>query len=334
MNIYEIAKLANVSPSTVSKVINGKDEISDATKKLVLEVIREYDFHPRISTNISDKIGVFFRKSEYSVFTSPYMNTLLIGLSDYFFDWGYDLLLMPSNKIPVDKQRFRVFCHKQRMGGGVFLDLHAEDDYVQKIDGIIPMVTINAQFAGEQMYSVSSDDYSGACKAMQLLLDMGHRRIGFAYIDPHYQAHSQRLKGYKDMLTKNGIAVDNDLLFDASITSERQFQMIVENWERMGKLPTAIIAMNDQEAIKIISYLRGMGRRIPEDMSIIGFDNYPYLEHESPPLTTVAQPIYDLGKNAAMILCKCLNNRANEIGGPNCVLEETLIVRRSVSGIT
>lgn len=331
MNIYEIAKLANVSTSTVSKVINGKDDVGVETKNRVLSIMKEHGYKPKISANLHNNIGIFFRTSQGNMFTSSFLNELLAGISEYFFTRDYGLLMMPTDKIPVDRKNFRVFCHKQRMAGGIFLDLTTDDNYIEQIDGVVPLVTINAKFQGEQLYSVMSDDYSGCTQAIKYLISMGHRRIAFGTAGMDFLSHQMRLQAYKDVLTCNGIDVDSRLIF-STYYSERDFEMIYENWKKFDIMPTAIVAINDQEALKIMSLLKAWSLKIPQDMSIVGFDNYSFVEHLSPPLTTVRQPLNEVSKQAASILYACITH-GNKGLKRQYMLDEELIIRRSVADI-
>ncbi len=331
MNIYEIAKLANISTSTVSKVINGKDDVSAGTKNRILSIMKENDYKPKISASVHNNIGIFFRTSQGNMFTSSFLNELLAGISEYFFTRDYCLLMMPTDKIPVNRKNFRVFCHKQRMAGGIFLDLSSDDNYIEQIDGVVPLVTINARFQGEQLYSVISDDYSGCTQAVSYLINMGHRRIAFGTSGMNFLSHQMRLQGYKDVLTHNGIDVDSRLIF-STYQSEREFKMVCEKWKSMDIMPSAIIAINDQEALKIMSFLKAWSVKIPQDMSIVGFDNYSFVEHLSPPLTTVRQSLSEVSRQAASILYACITNGNQDIQR-QYVLDEELIIRRSVANI-
>lgn len=331
MNIYEIAKLSNVSTSTVSKVINGKDDVSAETKNRILSIMKENGYKPRISASLHNNIGIFFRTSQGNMFTSSFLNELLAGISEYFFTRDYCLLMMPTDKMPVDRKNFRVFCHKQRMAGGIFLDLSNDDNYIEQIDGIVPLVTINARFRGEQLYSVVSDDYSGSAQAVEYLISMGHKRIAFGTSGMNFLSHQMRLQAYKDVLSRHDIPIDNRLIF-STYQSERDFKLVYEKWEKLDIMPSSIVAINDQEALKMMSFLKAWSVKIPQDISIIGFDNYSFVEHLSPPLTTVRQPLNEISKRAASILYECITHGGQGIP-QQYVLDEELIVRRSVADI-
>ena len=326
MNIYDIARLAGVSPSTVSKVINGRTEIGEETKSRIQAIIQQYGYVPKISANTPTNIGVFTHLD--NLFTSSYLNELLAGISEYFFPRDFGLLMLPAEQTHLDRKRFQVFCHKQRLAGGVFLDLVYDEGYVEQIAGVVPLVTINAEFQGEDLYAVMSDDYKGCTQAVEYLVSMGHRRIAFGTIGLNHFSHKLRMQAYKDVLTKHGIPIDNRLIFLVT----RDFETIYDNWDDMNIMPTAIVALNDQEALKIMSFLQSRNREVPRDMSIVGFDNYSFAEHLSPQLTTVRQPLHDVSKQAATILYERILH-SNRQFDRKYMFEEELIVRRSVADI-
>ena len=136
------------------------------------------------------------------------------------------------------------------------------------------------------------------------------------------------MQAYKDVLTKHGIPIDNRLIFLVT----RDFETIYDNWDDMNIMPTAIVALNDQEALKIMSFLQSRNREVPRDMSIVGFDNYSFAEHLSPQLTTVRQPLHDVSKQAATILYERILH-SNRQFDRKYMFEEELIVRRSVADI-
>ncbi len=331
MNIYEIAALADVSVSTVSKVINGKSEISETTRNHVLQIMKDNNYQPKISTNTPNNIAVFFRPTQGNPFQSPYIEELLRGLSDYFFSRDYNLLVLSSEKIPLDKKDFQVFCHKQRIAACVFLTLTTDDNYIEQIAGPVPIAVINADFSGENLFSVMSDDYAGALQAAEFLFSMGHRRIAYCVSELRFLSHQMRMKAYRQTLEKHGVPFDERLVYSCLI-SEKDFCTTFENWERQGITPTAIMAVDDMEALKMMSYLKSMGKKIPQDVSIIGFDNYSFVEHLSPPLTTVRQPIYDVSRQAAAVLFSCISGSGSNLQR-KFMLSGSLVVRRSVADI-
>ncbi|MDR1692705.1 MAG: LacI family transcriptional regulator [Oscillospiraceae bacterium] len=326
MSIYDIAKLAGVSVSTVSKVINKRGVVAESTKNRVMSVMMEHDFRPKIGVNELTNIGLFSHVG--NIFTSAFLNELLAGITEYFFERNYGVLLLPTDRIPRDRRAFRIFCHKERLAGGIFLDLATTEDYVKQIDGVVPLVTVNSRHQGEMLYSVLSDDYDGCTQAIEYLFRMGHRRIAFGTTGTNYLSHRMRLQAYRDVLRDHELEPDERLIFSVF----RDFSAVYDGWLKAELAPTAIVTINDQEALRLISLLKARGLRIPSDISVVGFDNYSFVEQISPPLTTVRQPLYEVSRQAASIIYTYVTEGPKRLK-PEYVLSQELIVRSSVADI-
>lgn len=332
MNIYTIAELAGVSPSTVSKVINNKGSVSAGTRRRILDIVAENNFQPRTCSNIASNIALFFRRSQGDVFASSYGNAIVSGISSYFIDKLRNLLFISTNKIPLDRIQFQTFCHHNHIDGAIFLNATTQDTYISELSGIVPFVVVGLEMSGQDLHSVYPNDYQGSHDAITYLLEMGHRNIAFPVLDQAYYAHARRLEAYKDVLRDYGIPLNPRYLFDSDKFSETDFRMLWGSWEQLDMLPTAIMCSNDDTAVLLLSHLRQFGVRIPEDISIVGFDDYSYSVYLSPALTTVRQPIGQLGWEASRILDERINNRIIPQSS-SIVLPEELIIRHSVKKI-
>ena len=331
MSIYTIAKLAKVSPSTVSKVINGKEGVGEQTREIILKIIREQEYTPKISANKANSIALFMRP-EGNVFESEYLTRTLRGLSDKFFEKGYDMQLISSYKVPKDKNEFKVFCHTQRILACVFMDLKLDDHFVSNIAGVVPIVTINRKAQGEDVYSLSSNDYEGSRQAMRYFHEMGHTKIAFVTLDLSFKSHKERYAAYCDSLKEFNIPYKEDYIFDEVTFSK--LKLTIENLEQRNDLPTAILCMNDQEAIKTITVLNDLNKRVPEDISVVGFDDYDFSEHMTPQLTTVRQQIYEMGNKAASIIIDRTTQKiVYDKNNADFTFDTRLNVRRSVKNL-
>jgi len=334
MSIYEIAKIAGVSPSTVSKVINGKGNISDKTRKKILDIVDKTDFQPKTSAVQSyNNIAVIYRKSQGNIFSSSYTNTLLSGIESYFFDRELNLILVGSDKLPADRESFRLFCNKNRIIGAIFLQLKSIDRYILNIDNIIPIVVVNGQVEARKIVSIISDNFKGSYDAMKYLLEMGHRKIAVTVLDQQYLCHVDRLRAYYKIHEDYGLEIDKSYLIDENNMHGLSFKMLFDSWKQKNNVPTAIFALNDDTAISISSLLGTMEVSVPEDISMVGFDDYPYSIHLSPALTTVYQPIHDMGYLAASVVDECICNPEAAEKQNLHIFKEKLIIRHSVKKI-
>lgn len=305
MNIYQIAKLAEVSPATVSKVINGRPGVGNAVRQKVLDTIEAHNFVPKTSVSIQNNVAVIFRANDTTagIFYSDYMIGIMRGLCEYVFDHNYNVVLFPSVVLPKNRSQFAMFCKMQRIVGCAFGNLTRDDHYIEDIAGIVPIVMFNAQYQGDMLYSICSDDYGGMYRTIQYLRNMGHRRIAIGSVGLWYLSNFNKLKAYHQAVRDFGLVEDQDYIIDFDYYDSFSICALVERLRNSGRLPTAFLTMNDEEAVRLITTLKFMGLRCPEDISVVGYDDYPYSSHTQPALTTVKQALYEMGKAAGKLVC-------------------------------
>ena len=331
MNIYEIAKEANVSTTTVSRVINSKEGVGNETRKKILKIIENHNFQPRLSANRVDNIA-FFYKSYSRNFISNYVVQLLNGVNYVVQDYGYNLLLVPVDRIPKSIDEFKSYCYKRKISAGVFANLSFNDAYIDLYENILPIVTIGCQSRSKKISYVKSDNVKGAFLATDYLIKSGHKNILFLAADISIPDHYERLIGYEKAFEENGMqSVKENIIQYQSQTS---LQLSLENLlgDNRPNKPTAAFICDDNEVIRCMSLLEKMNYSIPNDFSIVGFDDYEFSVHLSPPLTTVKQPIFEMGETSARMIINMLENKNIEPQG--VVLDTSLIIRKSVAPLS
>lgn len=307
MNIYKIAELANVSAATVSKVINNRPGVSEDVRRKVLNCIEANNFTPRTIVNAQNNIAVIFRSNDSigSLFYSEYMICIMRGLCEYVFDHNYLITVFPSIMVPKTKSEFSIFCKKHKIVGCVFGNLRLEDNYIEEISGVVPLVLMNAVFKGDMVYSVCSDDYNGMYSAVRYLYEMGHRRIAIGAVGAMYYANHQKLMGFKQAVKDFGLGNDYENFFDFDSFDPIDFCEKYKSLKEADRLPTAIACMNDEETFRAINALRIINVDCPKDISFVGYDDYEYSSMVFPALTTVKQELYAMGKVAGKLACGC-----------------------------
>jgi len=332
MNIYQIAKKAGVSTTTVSRVINDRDGVGEDTRKRILELIESTNFQPRISSNNLDNIA-FFYKSYPNSFISPYIVRLLNGVNNIVQDFGYNCLLVPLDRIPKFKDEFASYCRKKKIAAGIFANLSFTDDYIQSFENIIPIVLIGSEIKGSNLIGVVSDNENGAFQATSHLIENGHQEILLIASDLAIPDHYSRMLGYKKAMNENEKTIREEYII--SYHSQSNLEIILERLllrnENIGRKPTAAFVCDDSEVIRCMSILEKFKIEIPKDFSIVGFDDYDFSVHLSPPLTTVRQPISEMGESAARIAINKIND--NKYVPENTKFETSLIKRKSVKKI-
>ncbi len=335
--IYSIAREANVSVTTVSRVLNGRDGVGDETRKKISEIINKTSFVPKISRNEFDNVGLFLGTASISINYiaefSPYVMNIIAGLTSVLYDNNYNILLTPIFKVPKNRDEFNIYCYKRNICAAVFLNLKLTDNFLPDICEVIPIVSIGTKFDNDKLIYVKSNNKLGAKEAVSYLIGMGHKHIAFILPDYLHQDHIERLEGYKEALQENNIEFDKNNVIEYTKKSDSEMRYVLENLilERDDKV-TALFVCDDSEVVRLMSLLDAINVSVPDDVSIVGFDDYEYSEHFLPPLTTVRQPIFDLGRMAAVSLVDTLTGK-RKCWSDNILLDTRLVVRKSVKRI-
>jgi LacI family transcriptional regulator len=313
----DVALRAGVSPAVVSYVINdGPRATSPQTRERVLRAIAELDYHPNamargLRAQRTQTVG--FIDSDYApldVFVSPYSAGLLTGLTAELRHHEYYLLIYP-HKVGHDLTSLERMLRSGRLDGVVVRlveDSAASDALLAAISSArVPCICLERPADPRFGFgSVGFDDERGAGEATRYLLERGHRRIAHLRGDLRYASAQARAAGYGRALEAAGLPVD-----PALIQGEEWTPLAVDGL--IGRLlalpdpPTALFAASDNLAFRAIEVLRAAGRRVPDDVAVVGFDDIPLAREMVPPLTTVRMPLEDLGRRAARRLLGLLD---------------------------
>lgn len=327
--LRDIAQHCGLSIATVSRVLSDSSYVvSDATRKRVLDSARQLNYTPNelgksLKTRSTRDIGVILPN-----ITNPYYALLLQGITDEAEKQGYHILLCSSHRNADREAENILTLLAKRVDGILISSINPDLEAVRRA-----MVTGCRVIAVEQTLSLSCPqvgfDYrQGALIATQHLILLGHRRIGFIGAPLDRPSRRMMLEGYREALSEAGIALNpaNEML--SGLESERVGIYEIENgsdcaraFMKMERMPTGYVCLNDMTAIGALRAFSAAGYRIPDDLSLIGFDNIPFCELTSPRLTTVEQHAYSLGRLAIRRMIE--GEHAGEIPSP------TLVVRGS-----
>ena len=301
MTIKEIANLASVSTATVSRVINGKNDVSEHTRETIQRLIHENSFKPKVSVvSQNDNIGVFISDNRTQL-SNPYTTIIMSGIADELFKSEVLVTLIPSNKISRNSKEFSIFCAQRRISGCLFLSSTLDDTYICDLSERVPIVLIGNDLGNSDVGSVRSDNYEGAYNATQYLIGLGHRNILLVMASPQFIDHRDRLHGAEKALADSGIERHPYDILNSQSLSDSDLNYALSHAFDVNR-PEAIFVGGDQDAIRVIRILSAKGYHIPHDVSVIGYDNLPFSANINPPLTTVNQPIYEIGREAAKMV--------------------------------
>lgn len=346
MNIYDIAREANVSITTVSRVLNGHKMVKEETLQRVLKVIEKYNYRPSVVKDTADTIGIFTPKemlmpnNKYPMhwshtFASPYFTDILQGISQVVFERDYSLEIAPLHKVPQTRAEFIRFCRIHHICGAIFVLTTMKDKYLAEATRGFPVSVVGNRF--ENMPSVRSDNEGGAYNMIKHLIDLGHTRILVVAHSLDYLAQTERLKGCKAAMEDAGLRLeDEDIIVQThSIgTSQVSLAREIRNILSRDNPPTAIMAMNTVIVAGLYKIVGDLGYRIPEDISIAGFDDDVVASNLNPPLTTVRQPVRELGQLAAeQVIALAESGGSDEVCDENIVLPTEVILRASTAKV-
>lgn len=323
--IYEVAKLAGVSPGTVSNVLNHSGKVAKDTEERILQVIQELNYVPNkmaqgLKTNNSKNIFVI--AEDIRAFPAP---NIIDGISEYSYETGYNLTLYNLRIHP----KVRGFNYSDFAGSEAFheaIDTAVQQArainasgvlyvsiYPRDIENILPDMGIPYAFCysyshGDQ-FCVNCDDFGGGKMATNYLISMGHRKIGlicgvFDSLPTH-----KRLLGYQTALMEHNLPhIPKYVQAGASWSYEDGYQSCKELLS-LPDPPTAIFAMSDVMAQGAIHAAQDMGLRVPEDLSVHGYDRIEYLEYTRPALTTIEMPLKEIGRKGAEVIIKLIEKK-------------------------
>lgn len=320
----DVARVVGVSIQTISAVINDKPGISPATRERVRQAIAQLDYHPNmlasgLRSRHSHSIGILV-----PTILNPYWPGIVRGAEDVAHRNGYAVFLCNTDGDGAKNDVYIQLLRRQRVGGILFTTGGSSEIMEQLTTSGIAVAHVGPQHPHEQAVSVGIDERLAGYRATAHLLDLGHRRIGF--IAPADIAGQTRRVGYDDALRERSVAPDPALAlygeFDVPSGQEGARRLMV-----LPAPPTAIVAGNDLIAIGAITAIKRLGKRVPEDVAVIGFDNIEMAALYDPSLTTVAQPLYDMGAFAMQALLDRV--RDPTLPGEQVIFDTPLIVRRS-----
>lgn len=326
--IKDVAKIAGVSLATVSRVINNKTKgsMSEKTKQKVLRAIQQLDYTPDSRAQSlrglkTGLIGVVIPEA-----ASSYYQELSHAIMNLCYKQGFGVLTCSSEN-DVRRELFYIdFLQGQKVDGIIII---SERLKAQKVNDLIrkeiPIVLLDEDIPGTEAPAVVTDYHKGASKAVQYLIDSGHRKIAFIKGRMTTPSTKKRLEGYVDTLRKNNLRIDNILIKKGDFSYKSGYEATKQLLKDCGDTFTAIFCSCDLMAFGAIQCIHDMGKCVPSDYSVVGFDNTYYSTISVPPLTTVAQPNLELVRIAFDLIKKW--TREKESRHFSC--EPRLITRES-----
>jgi LacI family transcriptional regulator len=328
VTIADVAARAGVSIATVSRVVNGRYGVAPGTLTKVREVIDELGYESSLiarslRSHRTNVIGIIVADLE------PFSAELLKGASRALRHSGYELIVY-SGAGHLEDQGGWERRYLSRLNGTLTDGTILVTPTVVEVSSDVPVVAVDPHTGRSTLPTVDSENLEGACRATDYLIELGHRRIGFLAGRPDLESARLREQGYKKALEAAGIRFDPNLIQVGEYTAESADEP-ARQLLQMEDRPTAIFAANDLSAIQVMKVASRLGLHVPDDLSIVGFDNIPESALVDPPLTTIDQSIQAMGYEAVRLLIDLIDQRQRD--SVHLTLPTELIVRQSCRAI-
>ncbi|MBI9071141.1 MAG: LacI family DNA-binding transcriptional regulator [Melioribacteraceae bacterium] len=332
--IIDVAKRAGVSKATVSAVINAKESVKSSTREHILNVMKELNFRPKgIARNLKsgdvDKtIGLIIKDLQY-----PFYYSIAAGVKEYANSKGYSLVITSSeNNHETEKRISHLFSQKDIKGTIIapLLEGTAEIEHLFRLKMVNYPFVLLEDVKGIQANVVAIDNIRAIKKAVKYLIDNGHTKI-VHFTGPPNSSHTQeRIEGFKYAFSERTLVFNKNMVVEIGSKYEESFTKTKEYFKNTAKkdYPTAIVCFNDQQALAVLTVLKELNIKVPDDISIIGNDDIYYAKNYPIPLTTICAPQHEIGKKSAEILIRNIE-ATTLLPVEKVVFDTELIVRES-----
>ncbi|UPM53809.1 LacI family DNA-binding transcriptional regulator [Gottfriedia acidiceleris] len=329
--IYDIARVANVSKSTVSRVLNNKNNISEESRIRVMKAIEELNYQPNklaraLTSSGFDAILVMSRSTKTTA-GNTFFSEIIHSISTRSEEENFDVIIQTSKNSKDELDKCIEKIRGKMIKGILMLSSPTNEDFFKELDKYeIPVVVIGRVEGNYQhIYSVDTDNFNDSYQLVQHLINQGHTDIACLHSSIDYHVSIDRLEGYKKCLIDNGIPLRSDRIIDSGYTMEKAYE-VSESLLKSKDLPTAIFAIDDLKVIGLYNTTAKLGISIPKDISIIGYNNGIFSPLFSPPLTGIEIPVMKLGEIATDMLFKRIKNEPKK---PEHIIVPTKLVERN-----
>lgn len=326
----DVAEHAGVSLSTVSHVVNRTRHVSDDVRQRVIHAMDELDYRPNelarsLRRGQSNTIGLILPDS-----ANPYFAEIGQSIELAAFENGYSVILCNTEGDVGREDLYVDVLRKKQVDGIIFVAAGERSDSVRDLlKRSFPVVLIDRQLPDIELAAVHVDNYGAGHEATRHLIELGHTRIACITGPHNITPSADRVTGYLAALQEAGLSIDEDLIETGSFRANSGYSATLKLLQQPDP-PTAIFACNDMMAIGVLRAAAETGRRVPDDLAIVGFDDIELASYTIPPLTTIAQPIDTMGQQAVEMLVAAVGDKGHS--RRSAVLKAHLVVRASSGG--
>ncbi|MCX5425777.1 LacI family DNA-binding transcriptional regulator [Streptomyces sp. NBC_00078] len=329
--LEEVAAHAGVGRGTVSRVVNNAAGVADSTRRAVQRAIEELGYVPNLAARSlagqrADAVALVLTEPDWRQFAEPFFSEIVSSIGDGLADTGMQLMLTLVRS-KSERQRFLEYARGGRVDGALLMSVHAGDRLPDMLaEARLPTVLLGRRSADEYVSHVDADNLGGARSAVSYLLKQGRRAIATITGPLDMYVAQARLQGYRNALELTGLKSPHSLVAEGDFSQDSGRRAMTELLERHPEID-GVLAASDTTAAGALQALRAAGRRVPQDVAVIGFDDFPLAQRTEPRLTTVRQPLEEIGR--AMIRLLLEEIEEPYVAWRHVILHTELVVRES-----
>ncbi|WP_141208803.1 LacI family DNA-binding transcriptional regulator [Streptomyces griseorubiginosus] len=329
--LEEVAAHAGVGRGTVSRVINNAAGVKESTRQAVQRAVEELGYVPNLAARSlagqrADAVALVLTEPDWRQFAEPFFSEIVRSLGDALADTGMQLMLTLIRS-ETERQRFLEYARGGRVDGVLLMSVHADDRLPDMLaEARLPTVLLGRRSGDEYVSHVDADNVGGARDAVSHLLKRGRTAIATITGPLDMYVAQCRLRGYQDALAQAGLKTSRSWVAESDFSEDSGRRAMAELLERHPEID-AVLAASDTTAAGALRALRAAGRRVPEDVAVIGFDDFPLAQRTEPRLTTVRQPLEEMGRAMVRLLMEEMEDQPE--AWRHVILRTKLVVRES-----
>jgi DNA-binding LacI/PurR family transcriptional regulator len=330
--LKDIAQQLGISISTVSRALRGMPEVNNETREAVMKLSREVDYEPNmLATSLlrrqSNLIGVVVPNMDY------FIATAVKGMDEAALEAGYTVVVCQSNE-SYGREVANVQRLLQSHVDGFIVSLSSETQNTDHFKRItkkdIPLIFFDRDCSDIEAPKILLDNYEGAFQAVKHLLEKGYKRIAYLGAKKNLSISNIREQGYRDAICEFGIEIEESLIIHGDFDQNYAYQTAIDLLKNSENRPDAFFTISDKLAVGAFIAIKELGLSIPQDVGLIGFNDEPIMSLLSPPVSSVFQPAFDMGKLAVKLFIEQVHSEELTIPSP-ILLKPKLIVRESTN---
>jgi LacI family transcriptional regulator len=335
ITLRDVAKRLNLSPTTVSRALDGYDDVAESTRKLVIETAQEMGYAPnraarQLRRRQTDTIGYIIPSNNVG-FADPFFSEFIAGLGDEASAHNYDLLVTTAPPAsPSEKSQYQRWVQGGKVDGMVINRVHLDDWRLHYLaEQGTPHISLERSLAQLDFIGVEVDSFNGFLELMAYLVNKGHSRIAYIGGDMELKIEYDHHAGYQAGLKAVNISPESTLVIRADLTPAGGYKA-AEYLLTLANPPTAIVCINDLTAIGAMHASHQRGLKVGHDIAIAGFDGIADTAHTQPPLTTLDQPVYAIARQLVTMLLAVINGES--LAKRQVKIQPQLLIRESTGG--